>query len=97
MTSSGAVVYYHGGGFTIMHVYTYQKFLSYMAKELGCTVFSPEYRLAPETPWPEGDLDSLDATKYVFNNAKIYNINPRKIVMTGDSAGGFLTFVTWYR
>ena len=42
--SNGAVVYYHGGGFTIMHVEQYNRFISSMAVQLGCVVFSPEYR-----------------------------------------------------
>ena len=36
-----------------MHVETYQRFISNMAVKLGCIIFSPEYRLAPEHPFPE--------------------------------------------
>jgi len=68
-----------------------------MARELGCVVFSPEYRLAPEHPWPIGDEDCHHATRHVFDNAEMYNIDPHRITLTGDSAGGFLTFVTCYR
>lgn len=95
--SKGAVVFYHGGGFVVLHVYSYQKYLSSMAKELGCIVFSPEYRLAPEHPWPIGDGDCHHATEHVFSHAEMYNVDRHRIAMTGDSAGGFLTFVTWYR
>ena len=63
------------GGFTVMHVDTYQRFISNMAVELGCVVFSPEYRLAPEAPWPKGDEDVHHATQHVFDNTEFYNIN----------------------
>ena len=53
--------------------------------------------MAPETPFPGGDTDVAEATKYVFENASTFNIDPSKIVLTGDSAGGFFTLVTWYR
>ena len=46
-----------------------------MAIELGCIVFSPEYRLAPEHPFPQGDTDVYEATKYVYENCKVYNID----------------------
>ena len=97
ITSKGAVMFYHGGGFTVMHVFSYQRYLSYMASRLGCVVFSPEYRLAPEHPWPIGDEDAHKATRYIYENATELDIDPSKIILTGDSAGGFLTFVTWYR
>ena len=68
-----------------------------MASQLGCIVFSPEYRLAPESPWPTGDEDVHKATRYVYENHSEFGIDPAKVILTGDSAGGFLTFVTWYR
>ena len=55
------------------------------------------FSLAPETPFPGGDTDVSEATKYIFENASTFNIDPSKIVLTGDSAGGFFTLVTWYR
>ena len=80
LKTDGAVVYYHGGGFTVMHVYTYQRFISNMAIELGCIVFSPEYRLAPEHPFPEGDTDVYLATKYIFDNYKEYKIDRNEFI-----------------
>ena len=62
-----------------MHVDTYQRFISNMAVELGCKVFSPEYRLAPETPWPKGDEDVHHATQHVFDNTEFYSINRKGI------------------
>ena len=91
------MIYYHGGGFVIMHVSTYQRFLSTIASELGCIIFAPNYRKAPEHPWPTCDLDACHATQHVFSNAELYNIDRSRIAMSGDSAGGYLTVVTWYR
>jgi len=75
MKTTGAVVYYHGGGFVVSNVRLFQKFISTMAYKLGCIVFSPEYRLAPEYPFPTGVEDSHDATRHVFDNAEMYNID----------------------
>lgn len=58
-----------------MHVKIYQRFLSNMAIELGCIVFSPEYRLAPEHPFPQGDMDAYQSTLHIFENSKTYKIN----------------------
>ena len=93
LKTDGAVVYYHGGGFTVMHVYTYQRFISNMAIELGCVVFSPEYRLAPEHPFPEGDTDVYLATKYIFDNNKEYKIDRNEFTL--DFLVGFFSLFKW--
>ena len=53
--------------------------------------------MAPETPFPGGDTDVFEATKFVFDNCAEFKVNRSKIALTGDSAGGFFTLVTWYR
>ena len=68
-----------------------------MAADLGCVVFAPNYRKAPEHPWPECDLDGMDSARFVFTNAERFGIDRDRIVLSGDSAGGYLAVVTWYR
>jgi acetyl esterase len=50
--------------------------------------------LAPENPYPTAINDAEETVKYVFENAKHLNIDFKKTVITGDSAGGHLTLVT---
>jgi len=97
LKSSGAVIFFHGGGFVTCHVTNYQRFLSFMAADLGCVVFAPNYRKAPEHPWPECDLDGVDSARFVFTNADRFGIDRDRIVLSGDSAGGYMAVVTWFR
>ncbi len=46
--------------------------------------------LAPEHPFPSGHTDSLDALRYIASNPGVFNIDPQKIAIGGDSAGGNL-------
>ena len=60
-------------------------------------MFAPDYRLAPEHAFPGSQLDCFEAVKYIFENSKSLNINPEKVIFTGDSAGGMLAVNMWYR
>lgn len=85
------MIYLHGGGFTAGDYHLYEKQMKLVA-ELGhvCVMF-PEYRLAPETPFPGAIHDCHAAIEYMYDHAKELNINPDKIMIAGDSAGGNLT------
>ena len=63
-----------------------------MAISTGAVILSPEYRLAPEHPYPAALEDCYDAVNYINDNAKALQIN--QIIITGDSAGGHLTITT---
>jgi len=56
-------------------------------------LFSVDYRLAPEYPFPTAPNDCYDALQWVFNNAKEYGGDPNKITLAGLSAGGNLAAV----
>lgn len=90
----GAIINIHGGGFTVGNVPTIRQFCSNMALDSQTIVIAPEYRLAPEHPYPAAVDDCLETVKYVFDNAEELGIDRTKIVLTGDSAGGQLTLVT---
>ena len=88
-----ALVYYHGGGWTIGSVDTYDIVCRNLANSAGCKVISVDYRLAPEHRFPEGLEDCYAATQWVFDHADTLQIIPEQISIGGDSAGGNYTAV----
>ena len=86
-----ALVYLHGGGFTAGDIHLFEKQMALVAEQGHAAVFFPEYRLAPETPFP-GPVDDAWATvRHVHDHADELGIDPAKIMVAGDSAGGSLT------
>ncbi|RDW74849.1 hypothetical protein BP6252_05991 [Coleophoma cylindrospora] len=63
----------------------------YVASKTGCVVVSPDYRMAPEYPFPYPINDCFDTLKWCKANAASLGINPEKIIVGGSSAGGNLT------
>jgi acetyl esterase/lipase len=84
-TSRGLLLYIHGGGFIACSSQTHRPIPAYFAK-LGFQVFTPDYRLAPENPFPAAIHDLIQ----VFLSMGGYGEPPIPVSLAGDSAGGAL-------
>ncbi|MBV2149113.1 alpha/beta hydrolase [Sphingobium sp. AS12] len=83
------LIYMHGGGFVICNIDTHDAFCRRLAQETGCAVLSVDYRLAPEHPYPAGFNDACDALIWAASDAAAAEgIDPTRIAVGGDSAGG---------
>src|SRR5215510_9252872 len=91
-TPQPTLVFYHGGGWVggtkesaVMSIMPWL--------EMGWNVVNVEYRMARVAPAPAGVEDALCALKFVVAQAKNYNVDVNKIVVTGESAGGHLALM----
>ena len=88
------IVYYHGGGFVIADLETYDATPRFLAKQLDAIVVSVEYRHAPEAKFPAQHEDAVAAYRWALANAARLGADPRKIALAGESAGGNLAVAT---
>ncbi len=87
------VLYCHGGGFCIGSPKTHRELTACLAKTLRARIVVPDYRLAPEHPYPSAPDDVLS----VYRGLVAGGVPPKNIVIIGDSAGGNLAMVTLQR
>ncbi len=88
-----ALVYYHGGGFTVGSVDTHDALCRMFARDARCCVLSVDYRLAPEHKFPTAVDDAFDALRWFADNALTFGVDAARLAVGGDSAGGTLATV----
>ncbi len=86
-----AFIFFHGGGWVGGTPYTVENPCRLIAELSGGVVFNVDYSLAPEKKYPNGVNDCWTALKHVYDHAAEYGIDPGKIAIGGDSAGGNMT------
>lgn len=89
-TNRAAILHFHGGGMVIGSAASSSVGNAMLAQDLGVLVVSVEYRLAPEHPFPAAQEDCVAAYDWLRANAERLNVDPERIVVFGESAGGCL-------
>jgi acetyl esterase len=84
------VVYFHGGGWCVGGLDTHDGPCRFLATHSGANVLSVDYRLAPEHPFPAAVDDALAAFRWAGSSAADLGVDPARIAVAGDSAGGNL-------
>jgi acetyl esterase len=90
---TGATVYLHGGGWVLGDLDSHDGVCRDLAALSGHAVISVDYRLAPEHPYPHGLGDAIAALRWVHANAEALGVDPDRLAVAGDSAGGNLAAV----
>ncbi|MFI6624653.1 alpha/beta hydrolase [Streptomyces sp. NPDC050528] len=85
------LLFLHGGGFIMGSVEQFDATATRIAAEVGTVVVSVEYRLAPEHPFPAGLEDCYAALAWTAKSASELGIDPDRLGIAGESAGGGLT------
>lgn len=88
-----ALLYFHGGGWMLGNLDSHDDICRKFCAALGMPVIAVDYRLAPEHRFPAAVEDSFTAARWLFDNAAELGIDPTKIAVGGDSAGGNLAAV----
>ncbi|NOT73584.1 MAG: alpha/beta hydrolase [Cyclobacteriaceae bacterium] len=84
------ILYIHGGGWVIATIDTYDASASAMAEQNEAVVVSVEYRKGPEHKFPAAHTDSFDAYRWMLKHSESLKINPKRVALVGESAGGNL-------
>lgn len=93
-TNRAALLHIHGGGMVIGSARSMQHGPAGMAAALGIPVASVEYRLAPEHPFPAPQDDCFAALRWLADTAGLLGVDPQRIGIVGESAGGGLAAAT---
>ena len=89
-TNSSAMVFFHGGGWVLSSVDHYDPVIRSLANKTGSIVIAPNYQKAPEHKFPIPFDDCYATLEWVIANAEKLGIDPTKVGVAGDSAGGNL-------
>jgi acetyl esterase/lipase len=89
-SETGAVLYFHGGGYCVGSVRTHRLLVAALSRACGVPVLSLDYRLAPEHPHPAAVEDGVAAYRALLAQG----LTAQQLALAGDSAGGGLTVAT---
>ncbi len=92
--ATGLIVYLHGGGWVIGALADYEVLARKLCAETGCAVVVPDYRLAPEHPFPAAPDDCEDALLWAWAERRTLIGHDGALIVAGDSAGGNLATVS---
>ncbi len=88
-----AILFMHGGGCVLGDIETHDIFCRTLCHDTRASVFSLDYRLAPEHPFPAAVEDTVAALTWLSREASRLGIDPERIAIAGDSAGAGLAAV----
>lgn len=88
-----ALVFFHGGGWVIGDLESHDQVCRALANAMGAIVIAVDYRLAPEHKFPAAVEDAIAATRWIADNGPRLGIDPARLAVGGDSAGGNLSAV----
>lgn len=89
----GALVYMHGGGWTVGTLDQFEVPMRIFAEDSGAQIYIVEYRLAPEYKFPVQIEENEFVVRWLFKHAAERGVDPSRIALSGDSAGGNMTCV----
>jgi acetyl esterase len=84
------LLFFHGGGFTVGSIATHDTLCRELSRLAACAVVSLDYRLAPEHKFPTAADDAWDALAWLAAHAATRGLDPARLAVGGDSAGGTL-------
>lgn len=88
-----ALVFFHGGGWVLGNLDVADTVARSLSNRGNCTVVSVEYRKAPENEFPAAVEDAYTATKWVASHAEKIDVDPDRLAVGGESAGGNLAAI----
>jgi acetyl esterase/lipase len=87
---SGTILYLHGGAYALGSINSHRELIARLVNTTNCRALTINYRLAPENPFPAALEDAINAYDWLIS----IGINPSRICIAGDSAGGGLAIAT---